>query len=377
MKNQYVGDISDFEKYSILRSLSDASGRELSVCWLLTEDDSSRDGRRLRYLQQPDTFRTREPFVFDRLKSIVESGSRSVSSVESSDILGAATFHSSILTDNATDRAAYFEEFWAGLSPHSLIFFDPDNGIGPPSQKVGRANSSKYVFSEEIARSYKQGHSVVIFQHWPRVERQSFLQGHLAELSRTTGAANPFALHGGRVAFIVLPQAAVATELALAGRELAQRWTGPQGLRFTAVSPSVDGGTSPVMRLHAVTVLVDDYDTAIRHYVDDLGFTLLEDTALSPAKRWVRVAPSADSGSCLLLAQASNPEQVSMIGKQGAGRVQFFLHVADFDFHYARMRERAVAFIGEPRTEEYGKVIVFADHYGNLWDLVQPFAQHD
>lgn len=131
------------------------------------------------------------------------------------------------------------------------------------------------------------------------------------------------------------------------------------------------------MRLHAVTVLVDDYDTAIRHYVDDLGFVLLEDSALSPSKRWVRVAPSADSGSCLLLAQASNPEQQAMIGGQGAGRVQFFLHVADFDAEFARMRDRGIAFIGEPRVEEYGKVIVFADRYGTLWDLVQPVEQHD
>lgn len=131
------------------------------------------------------------------------------------------------------------------------------------------------------------------------------------------------------------------------------------------------------MHLHAVTVLVDDYDTAIRHYVDDLGFVLLEDTVLSPSKRWVRVAPSADSGSCLLLAQASNAEQQAMIGRQGAGRVQFFLHVADFDAEFARMRERGIEFIGEPRIEEYGKVIVFADRYGTLWDLVQPFEQHD
>lgn len=131
------------------------------------------------------------------------------------------------------------------------------------------------------------------------------------------------------------------------------------------------------MHLHAVTVLVDDYDTAIRHYVDDLGFVLLEDSALSPTKRWVRVAPTAESGVCLLLAQASNPEQLAMVGRQGAGRVQFFLHVADFDTEFNRMRDRGIEFVGEPRQEEYGKVIVFADRYGTLWDLVQPFEQHD
>ena len=131
------------------------------------------------------------------------------------------------------------------------------------------------------------------------------------------------------------------------------------------------------MRLHAVTVLVDDYDTAIGHYVDDLGFVLLEDSALSTTKRWVRVAPSADGGTCLLLAQASTPEQLAMIGRQGAGRVQFFLHADDFDAEFARLRARGVRFIDEPRVEAYGKVIVFADRYGNLWDLVQPIDPHD
>jgi len=126
------------------------------------------------------------------------------------------------------------------------------------------------------------------------------------------------------------------------------------------------------MRLHAVTVLVDDYDAAIAHYVDDLGFVLLEDTRLSDTKRWVRVAPDAETGSCLLLAQASTPEQQALIGRQAGGRVQFFLHVADFEAEFARMEARGVQFIDEPRQEEYGKVIVFADLYGNLWDLVEP-----
>ena len=133
---------------------------------------------------------------------------------------------------------------------------------------------------------------------------------------------------------------------------------------------------NPRMHLHAVTVLVDDYDTAIRHYVDDLGFVLLEDSELSPTKRWVRVAPSADGGSCLLLAQASTDQQRAMIGQQGAGRVQFFLHVSDFDAEYERMLARGVTFIDEPRVEEYGKVIVFADRYGTLWDLVQALDPH-
>ena len=44
MKNQYVGDIGDFGKYSMLRAFIDA-GIKVGVNWYLTEDDGSNDGK--------------------------------------------------------------------------------------------------------------------------------------------------------------------------------------------------------------------------------------------------------------------------------------------------------------------------------------------
>ena len=70
------------------------------------------------------------------------------------------------------------------------------------------------------------------------------------------------------------------------------------------------------MRLHAVTLLVDDYDEAIAHYVDDLGFTLVEDTPLTEQKRWVRVSPSADGGTSFVLAVATTDAQRAAVGNQ-------------------------------------------------------------
>ena len=126
------------------------------------------------------------------------------------------------------------------------------------------------------------------------------------------------------------------------------------------------------MLLHAVTVVVDDYDEAIAHYVGDLGFTLLEDTELSPGKRWVRVSPDAGSGSCLLLAKAASEEQRAAIGNQTGGRVGFFLHVDDFAQYHSRLLARGVEMTESPRQEPYGMVVVFKDRYGNLWDLIEP-----
>jgi catechol 2,3-dioxygenase-like lactoylglutathione lyase family enzyme len=128
----------------------------------------------------------------------------------------------------------------------------------------------------------------------------------------------------------------------------------------------------PSRRLGYVTLVVPDYDEAIHFYVDVLGFDLVEDTPISSTKRWVLVAPAGADQTCLLLARAVTPEQASRIGDQTGGRVFLFLHTTAFDQDYARLRDAGVVFQEEPRQEPYGKVAVFKDLYGNLWDLLQP-----
>jgi catechol 2,3-dioxygenase-like lactoylglutathione lyase family enzyme len=124
-----------------------------------------------------------------------------------------------------------------------------------------------------------------------------------------------------------------------------------------------------------VTLVVADYDQAIRFFVDVLEFVLVED---SPAvagdgrpKRWVVVRP-ADGGTGLLLAKADGPEQASVIGRQTGRRVGFFLQVTDFGAVYGRLRAAGVRIHGEPRDESYGRVVVFEDVAGNHWDLLGP-----
>jgi len=123
------------------------------------------------------------------------------------------------------------------------------------------------------------------------------------------------------------------------------------------------------MEFAMTTIVVDDYDRAIDYYTNTLGFTLTEDTVLSPEKRWVTVRPGTN-GSSILLARAATEAQASRIGNQTGGRVGFFLHTDTFDADYARMKAAGVVFIDLPRTEEYGKVIVFVDLYGNKWDFI-------
>ena len=120
-----------------------------------------------------------------------------------------------------------------------------------------------------------------------------------------------------------------------------------------------------------VALVVRDYDEAIRFYTEKLNFVLLEDTPQSPTKRWVRVAPPGASEGGLLLARAANEEQLSRVGNQTGGRVFLFLQTDDFWRDYRAMQQKGVVFVREPKTEDYGIVAVFADLYGNLWDLVE------
>lgn len=122
-----------------------------------------------------------------------------------------------------------------------------------------------------------------------------------------------------------------------------------------------------------VALVVKDYDEAIEFYCGKLKFKLVDDTYQAEQdKRWVVVSPPGESGTSLLLAQASSPEQENFIGNQSGGRVFLFLQTDDFWRDYCSMLEMNISFVRQPKEETYGTVAVFEDLYGNLWDLIQP-----
>ena len=126
-----------------------------------------------------------------------------------------------------------------------------------------------------------------------------------------------------------------------------------------------------------IALVVRDYDEALDFYVNKLNFVLIEDTYQPEQdKRWVVVAPPGKSTTTLLLAKASKPEQEAFIGNQAGGRVFLFLSTDDFDRDYAAMQANGITFVREAKHEEYGTVAVFADLYGNLWDLIEYAPSH-
>jgi catechol 2,3-dioxygenase-like lactoylglutathione lyase family enzyme len=129
------------------------------------------------------------------------------------------------------------------------------------------------------------------------------------------------------------------------------------------------------VHIEHTTLIVDDYDRAIAFFVDALGFELMEDAPATTndgrPKRWVVVRPpGAQTG--LLLARADGERQAHTVGGQYAGRVGLFLRVEDFEESRRRMLDHGVSFRTEPRDEPYGRIAVFVDVAGNLWDLLGP-----
>ncbi|HET9744278.1 MAG TPA: VOC family protein [Chitinophagaceae bacterium] len=125
-------------------------------------------------------------------------------------------------------------------------------------------------------------------------------------------------------------------------------------------------------RLAQIAIVINDYDEAIEFYTKKLHFDLIEDAPLSDTKRWVLIRPKGSYECCLLLAKAASEEQKSRIGNQTGGRVFLFLHTDNFERDYNNLLDQNIDIVRPPQQVEYGKVAVFKDLYGNLWDLIEP-----
>lgn len=206
MKNQYVGDVNDYVKYALLRTLTAPPRLTLTVAWLLTRDDGRSDGRKIGYLARADRFRQLDPPLFDSLGGLVTRDRRNVQLVAEGRLIPTATFFTKALVDDRAARRGYFDELWVFASSSEAIFFDPDNGLGVASVRKGRLNSSKYIYWDELEAAYRRGHSLIVYQHFPRRPREVFLSDLRAAARSATGAAHVDTLATANVAFLVIAQ---------------------------------------------------------------------------------------------------------------------------------------------------------------------------
>lgn len=224
MKDQYVGDINDFEKYSILRGLSEAGRLPLVVCWMLTEPDDTGQGARTDYLQDVPRFRHLDPHVFDRLKSVVDSGNRTTAAVEAAGVLEGATFVQDVLEDGKASRSSLFQGLQREAQAPSLLFFDPDIGLANKRIRKGNRRSPMYVFYDELADAFEHGNSLVVYQHFPYKQRLPYLKRTFEKLRAACNPPTLLALWSARVAFFVIAHDESAPALVDAAEDFAARW---------------------------------------------------------------------------------------------------------------------------------------------------------
>ena len=227
MKNQYFGDVNDFRKYGLLRTLQRASGLAVGVCWFLTVDDGAGDGELRNYLNQPRRWRHYDSELYGKLQRLLGAEvQRSVSRASEWELVPGASYFDTVLRDHRLARAEYFEAARQVLRNSDLVFVDPDNGIEVPSTKLGAAESSKYVYWAELQAFYADGQSILVYQHFPRVVRERFvpfLAGHLTE---ELHGSTVVAFSTAHVVFLLVQQPKHAAALARAAQEVERQWLG-------------------------------------------------------------------------------------------------------------------------------------------------------
>jgi len=230
MKDQYVGDVNDFFKYAFLRSVQDHLAAPLVVCWLATANDGGPDGRRRRYLSQPEKYRSIDSSLFDSMQRLVATAEPRIADVERAAILPRAMFFRRILGDSLAERDGFFDELWQRVPTDATIFFDPDNGLEIKSTLKGRKGSSKYLYMDELEIAGRGGHSVVVYQHFGRVERTAYTDDQLQRMKAALPEHDLFALTGTHIAFLVAATKASSDPLRAVAAALRGQWSDLQAV---------------------------------------------------------------------------------------------------------------------------------------------------
>jgi hypothetical protein len=201
VKNQYVGDLNDFAKYQLLR-LCATVFEQIIVAWMLTADDDLGDGAKIGYLREA-AWRIADPKLFDGLGALVDEKQRSVAAIETAGLLPRCSFASEPVPLEVEKRQAYFEAIAADTTENTLVFFDPDNGLEVATTPKHRRGAEKYLYLDELAPFRATGSSLLIYQHFPRVQRAPYVEAARARLEDELKAGYvTFAVHTSHVAFL-------------------------------------------------------------------------------------------------------------------------------------------------------------------------------
>jgi predicted enzyme related to lactoylglutathione lyase len=127
------------------------------------------------------------------------------------------------------------------------------------------------------------------------------------------------------------------------------------------------------VRLGNVTILVRDYDEALKFYTETLGFEKRMDQSIGPV-RWLTVAASGQDVQIIL--QKPDP---AVHGEESAKRMTerigqnatWVILTDDCRKTHELYSSRGVRFTETPKEQPWGTQAVFKDLYGNSYALVQ------
>lgn len=197
---------------------------------MLTPSDGSSDGGKLAYLQQADRYRHFDPALFDILAhAAAEPDRRRLQTIENSDTVPGASYFNDTLPDDFSGRSAFMDRCFSQLLDDELIFFDPDNGL-EVSLRKGRKNSSKYLYLDEVVTFYEDGKSLLIYQHFPRIERSTFLAYRTKQLRSVSNSCAIITFTTAHVVFFLLIHPESPSRIAFAAIEACKQW-GPDFVR--------------------------------------------------------------------------------------------------------------------------------------------------
>lgn len=227
MKDQYFGDVNDYRKYGLLRQLGGHGRLRTVVCWALTESDGSSDGARTGYLERPEEWQRFDPELFAFLRrQVVHMGERCVAVIERASILPNCSFFGEMLPEDSRSRDSFLQRCLAVATGADLLFFDPDNGLGVKSVPRGSRNSSKYVYPDEVRAAFASGHSVLLYQHFPRTPREEYVRSTVYRMAPVLGVDRVVSFAASQVVFLLFPQPRHWRALEANARAAAIAWGG-------------------------------------------------------------------------------------------------------------------------------------------------------
>jgi hypothetical protein len=226
MKNQYFGDINDYRKYGLIRLLADGGKIKTGICWMLTPDDTRTDGKFIKYLDEPEKYKAFDPELYEFLGECIELKKRNVLDAVSSNKFPNTVFHNPILEDDANRRKQYFSDINKLFQDVDLIFFDPDNGLEVKSKPLGKKDSSKFLYWREVVDSYNAGHSILLYQHFIREDRDKFIARIVADIRDKTGSKNITYFRTSNVVFFLIAQGKHSQYFSDRAKIISSRWDG-------------------------------------------------------------------------------------------------------------------------------------------------------